>query len=164
MSRSLWFNSNHSCTAQCVCCHMRDKRCEDHATLCESWTLFLSSCSFSGGIGAIAVWLKDVCGGKGCVTGLVPENLSQPLPPELLRRLQKGTTLTACYPPPPSLPHEPAKPYLPTRMKKEKKTHALLFLLLLHFTSGKSLLLLFLFFFVVVLCVRLRLLALLLSG
>ncbi|TMS22108.1 Cadherin-related family member 1 [Larimichthys crocea] len=88
--------------------------------------------------GAIAVWLKDVCGGKGCVTGLVPENLSQPLPPELLRRLQKGTTLTACYPPPPSLPHEPAKPYLPTRMKKEKKTHALLFLLLLHFTSGQS--------------------------
>lgn len=25
---------------------------------------------------------EDVCGGKGCVTGLVPENPSQPLPPE----------------------------------------------------------------------------------
>ncbi|XP_058476469.1 cadherin-related family member 1 isoform X2 [Solea solea] len=35
------------------------------------------------------------------------------------------------------LPHEPAKPYLPTRMKKEKKTNALLFLLLLHFTFGQ---------------------------
>ncbi|KAM7370675.1 hypothetical protein PAMP_010202 [Pampus punctatissimus] len=80
--------------------------------------------------------VEDVFGGKGCVTGLVPENLSQPLPYELLRRLQKGTTLLAF--PPPSLPHEPAKPYLPTRMKKEKKMHALIFLLLLHFTLGQS--------------------------
>lgn len=61
--------------------------------------------------------------------------------------------------PPPSLPHEPAKPYLPTRMKKEKKTHALLFLLMLHFTSGKALL-----FFYCLCCVWLRLLASHLSG
>lgn len=36
--------------------------------------------------------------GKGCVTGLVPEDLSQPPSPELLRRLQKGTILAARFP------------------------------------------------------------------
>ncbi|KAI9546802.1 hypothetical protein NQZ68_022747 [Dissostichus eleginoides] len=43
-------------------------------------------------------------GGKGCVTGLVPENLPQPLPPELLRRLQKGhdSSLLASPPAKPS--------------------------------------------------------------
>ncbi len=53
---------------------------------------------FFGGNRSESSVVEDVCGGKGCVTGLVPENLSQPLPPELLRRLQKGTTLAARFP------------------------------------------------------------------
>lgn len=85
----------------------------------------------------------DDCGAQGCVTGLASENLSQPLPPELQRRLQKGSTLARSLPPPPRLPHEPAEPHFTTRMKKEKKTQALVFLLLLHTTLGEALLLFF---------------------
>lgn len=39
--------------------------------------------------------LGDVCGVKGCVTGLAPETLSQP--PELPRRLQKLSTGYCCW-------------------------------------------------------------------
>lgn len=81
----------------------------------------------------------DVCGARGCVTGLAPETLSQP--PEPPRRLQKQSTGTCCWlSPPSSLPHEPAKPYLPTRMKKEQLPQALLFFLLIHTTLGEALL------------------------
>lgn len=42
----------------------------------------------------------DVCGGKGCVTGLVPENPSQPLPPEPAETPPEGhDTQRSLFPP-----------------------------------------------------------------
>lgn len=75
----------HAYIATCV------QRCDDHAILCETWTLYPPRAVFQGKSE------REQCG-RRCVTGLVPENLSQPLPPELLRRLQKGTTLAARFP------------------------------------------------------------------
>lgn len=148
-----------------MCTLSHKQRCDDHTTLCETWTLLFRrcvvlfqerwECEQPGG----RRW-KESAEGWGCVTGLVPENLvpassswAAETPPERARH-----SLLAF--PPLSLPHEPAKPYLASRMKKEKKTHALLFLLLLHFTLGR------LFFTNLFshLCLWLRLLALLLSG
>lgn len=52
-------------------------RCDDHTILCETWTLVSQ---WSRRIWSESNVVEDVCREKGCVTGLVPETLSQPLP------------------------------------------------------------------------------------
>lgn len=67
---------------QCLMCTLSHvQRCDHHTSLCETWTRrVVLGCFFFRRNWSESSLVEDVCESKGCVTGLVPENPSQPLP------------------------------------------------------------------------------------
>lgn len=117
------------------------QRCDDHTVVCETYP---SACGF----GWSFLWSEGMRHWINAWDS-IPASWAAKTSSEAVDRRSRLAFSPA------SLPHEPAKPYLPTRMKKEQSAQALLFLLLIHTTLGEALLFIYLFICMVETCLPL---------